>query len=147
MGIGASSSHLTAEDVSTLSCGSWLSVSTDRVRATHISILNISNHLHLVRVVHNKFFAIYCISPVDRCHSLASPGSTLVSWPVEHDLALRRNCRYLVVIFLNWRQIYINSVDMNLIRAFLLDFALIFKRYHLAYRLGLFLITMHAPGG
>ena len=140
--IGASSTHLTAEDVSTLRGSSWLSVSTDRVRATHISLLYLSNHLHLVWVIHNKFLAINGISSVDRSHTLASSSTTCITWPLEHDLALRRNCWYLVVIFLNWRQIYINSI--NFIRVSLIYFrrhdCLIIMWNHLAYRLGLFLL-------
>ena len=139
MSVGTPSTDLAAEDVSTLSSSSWLSVSSDRVRATHISLFYFSDHLHLVSIIHDKFLAIYCISSVDWSHSLASSGSTLVSRPLEHDLALAWHCRYLVVIFLNWRQIYINSVYMNLIQIIFM-IALIFMRYHLAYRLGLFLI-------
>ena len=64
MGIGSSSADLATKDVSTLSGCSWLSGTTDRVGATHISILDLSNHLHLVRVIHDEFLAIYGVSPI-----------------------------------------------------------------------------------
>lgn len=106
-----SSTDLATKDVSTLSCGSWLSVSSDWVRSMDISLFDFSNHLHLISVVHDKLFTIYRISPVYWTHSsLAPPRSTLISWPLKHDLALWWYCRYLVVIFLNWRQIYISSI-------------------------------------
>jgi len=74
--VGTPSTNLTAEDVTTLGGGSWLSVSSDRVGASHISLLDFSNHLHLVRIVHNKFLAIYGITSVHRSHTLASTTST-----------------------------------------------------------------------
>jgi len=104
MGVGTSSSYLAAKDVSTLCSSSWLSVSADRVWSAHISIVDFSHHLHLVGIIHNKLFGI---SSIDRAHSLTSCSCTtsascsLIAWPLEHDLALRRYGWYLVVIFLN----------------------------------------------
>jgi hypothetical protein len=112
MSVGTSSSYLPSKDMSTLCSGSWLSVSTNRVWSAHISLVDLSNHLHLISIIHHKLFGI---SSIYRSHSLTSSCSTSLYWPLKHDLALRWDGRYLVVIFLNRRQIYINSINILLI--------------------------------
>ena len=140
--IGTSSSNLATKDVSSLRGSSRLSVSSHRVWASHISLIDFSDHLHLVSIIHDKLLAIYGISSIDRPHSLTSSSSSTTSRTLEHDLTLRRDGRYLVVIFLNWRQIYINSINLTLLIKIRLYYALVCCK--LAIRLGQFIIIYEA---
>lgn len=98
MSISIASAHLTTKDVTTLSRSSGLSVSTNWVWSSQVSLINLSNHLHLIGIIHNKLFRI---SSVDWSHG----RSCAITWPLEHDLTLRWYSWYLVVIFLNRGQI------------------------------------------
>ena len=96
--ISIAPTHLATEDMPTLSGGSWLSISADWVGSSHVSLIDLGNHLHLVGVIHYELFGV---SSVDWSHG----RSCGITWPLEHDLTLWRYSWYLVVIFLNRGQI------------------------------------------
>lgn len=96
MSICVSSSHLTSENVPALSGRSRLSTTTNGVRSTNTSLVDLSDHLHLIWIIHDEFFGI---TSVDRPNSTSLTSSCPRS--SRYDLALRCNCWNLIVILLN----------------------------------------------
>lgn len=85
--LSIAATHLATEDVSSLCCSAWLTL--DRSRSISVYL---GNHLHLIRIIHNKLLGI---SSVSRCGPLSS---------IDY-LALGSHSRNLVVVFLNGRKI------------------------------------------
>ena len=89
-----SSSYLTSEDVATLSGCSLLLLAWDGVWPSEI--FSVTSHIHIVNVIHNKFFSV---SSVD-CSDSATLASYHTTWS-RCNLALGCN-RWDLIIILIW---------------------------------------------
>jgi hypothetical protein len=79
--------YLATKDVASLGGSTWLTLDGARSISMYFS-----DHLHLIGVVHDKFFGV---SSVSGGYSLSS----------IYNFALGSNCWNLVIILLNWRKI------------------------------------------
>lgn len=94
--VGMSSIHMSVEDMSSLSCCSWLSISHKLIIWS--TMLDFRNHLKLIWVINDKF-----------------SGLTLVrTCSTRNDFALRCDCWNLVIVLLNRWQISLSSRKKSL---------------------------------